>query len=212
MYSGALSATPPTVATWTFLFHWYLVFGATAAAVVIGALLYAVVRYRMRRGKAAPLDHKPTGWKVVLAIIVIMGVVLAGAGYQTFAAFSNINIPNGPGTVTIKVTGFQWGWNFTYPDGKYDVGILTVPVDKIVILNITSKDVYHAFGIAMLDVKEDAIPGKVNQLWFNMTETGTYVDAIRCYQLCGIGHAYMIGNLTVVSQAAWNATYGGTGG
>jgi len=205
MYSGVLSAVPPTAATWNFLFNWYLIFGVSAAVVVIGMLLYVVVRYRAKYGQGPPHDIKPTNWKVVLAIVLIMGVVLAGAGYQTFASFTNIDIPNSPGAVTIKVEGFQWAWNFTYPNGQYSIDNLTVPVNTIVILNLTSKDVYHTFGIAMLDVKEDVIPGKVNQLWFNMTETGVYPDAIRCYQLCGIGHAYMIANLTVVSQSAWNA-------
>jgi len=208
MHSGLLSAVPPTTATFDFLFHWYLFFGVSAAVIVISMLMYVVVRYRSKGGQAPDQKYKPTSWKVVLAIVVIMGVVLAGAGYQTFAAFRNIDIPNTPGDVTVKVTGFQWAWGFTYPDGKYVVDSLTVPVDTIVVLNITSSDVYHTFGIAMLDVKEDAIPGKVNQLWFNMTQMGTYADAIRCYQLCGIGHAYMIANLTVISQAAWNATYG----
>jgi len=208
MYSGVLSAVPPTTATWDFLFHWYLFFGVSAAVIVIGMLMYVVVRYRAKGRQSPDQKYKPTGWKVVLAIVVIMGVVLAGAGYQTFAAFTNIDIPNTPGAVTVKVTGFQWAWNFTYPNGQYAIDSLTVPVDTVVILNLTSKDVYHTFGIAMLDVKEDAIPGKINQLWFNMTQTGVYVDAIRCYQLCGIGHAYMVANLTVISQSAWNATFG----
>jgi len=205
MYWGVLSAVPPTTATWDFLFRWYVLFGVSAGAVVTGTLLYVAIHYRSRDGTSGPSGYKPTSWKVVLAVALIMGTILAGAGYQTFAAFTNIDIPHSPGAVTINVEGFQWGWNFTYPNGSYKIGNLTVPVDAVVILNITSKDVYHTFGIAMLDVKEDAIPGKVNQLWFNMTQTGVYVDAIRCYQLCGIGHAFMTANLTVVSQSLWRS-------
>ena len=182
--------------------------GAGTAIVVISTLLYLVVKYRARDDKVPDKNFKPITWKVVFAIVLIMGVILASAGYQTFAAFTNINIPDDPGAVTIRVTGFQWAWNFTYPDGQYAIDNLTVPVNTVVILNITSSDVYHTFGIALLDVKEDAIPGKINQLWFNMTQTGIYMDAIRCYQLCGIGHAFMMANLTVVSQTAWNDTFG----
>jgi cytochrome c oxidase subunit 2 len=79
----------------------------------------------------------------------------------------------------------------------------------------------------MLAVKEDSIPGKTNQLWFTFpvvsvtpppevkmicNSAGTtclYVNAIRCFELCGVGHAFMWGNLTVVSQATWNAWSGG---
>jgi len=181
------------------------VFGVSTAVVVLSMLFYVVIRYRSKPGQAQQREIKPTSWKVVVVIVIIMGIVLAGAGYQTFAAFTNIDIPNSPNAVTIKVTGFQWAWNFTYPDGQYIIDNLTVPVNTVVILNLTSSDVYHTFGIAMLDVKEDVIPGKVNQLWFNMTQTGVYTDAIRCYQLCGIGHAFMIANLTVISQSAWAA-------
>ena len=205
MYSGALSAVPPTAATFDFLFNWYLFFGVSAAAVVLSLLMYVIFRYRAKEGQGPPAAARPVGWKVILAIVVIMGVVLAGAGYQTFASFTNVNIPNAPGEVTIKTTGFQWAWNFTYPNGKSLIDNLTVPVDTVVVLNLTSSDVYHTFGIKLLDVKEDAIPNKVNQLWFNMTETGQYPDVIRCYNLCGIGHAYMVANLTVVSKAAWAA-------
>jgi len=57
----------------------------------------------------------------------------------------------------------------------------------------------------MLAVKEDVIPGEVNQLWFEVPDPGVYLDAIHCFQLCGVGHAFMIANLTVVSQASWDA-------
>jgi len=205
MYSGALSTVPPTTATWDFLFNWYIISGVPAAIVVLSLLVYVAYHYRAKEGKATVQQYKPTSWKVALAVALLMGVILAGAGYQTFSAATNIEIPKTANSVTVDVQGFQWGWNFTYPNGQFAVGNLTVPVDKVVILNITSKDVFHSFGITMLSVKEDAIPGKVNQLWFNMTQTGVYKDAIRCFELCGVGHAFMIANLTVVSQSAWNA-------
>ncbi len=208
MLTALLSALPPTTATYDSLFDWYLFFGMGAAIVVISMLAFFMIRYRYR-GEAGPAQHhKPEGWKVVLITVIISITILSAAEYQTFAAFSNIEIPSQCSQVpspciTIRVNGFQWGWNFTYPSGTYRTGELFVPVDRIVVLNITSKDVFHSFGLPMMAVKEDAIPGKTNFLWFNATQAGFYLDAVRCYELCGVGHAFMMANFTVVSQSAW---------
>jgi cytochrome c oxidase subunit 2 len=206
MFSGIL-AVPPTTATFNFLFNWYLTSGVIAGGFVIGLILFFSVRYRARPG-SPPASKGPESLWVVLAVVTIMALVLVAAGYQTFASSSNIEVPTTPNSVTIHVTGFQWGWNFTYPNGRYDVGNLIVPADRVVILNITSKDVYHTFGISMLAVKEDAIPGKVNQLWFEVPSPAVYLDAIHCFQLCGVGHTYMMANLTVVNVSAWNSFMG----
>jgi cytochrome c oxidase subunit 2 len=206
MLSGLL-VVPPTTATFDFLFNWYLVSGIIAGGFVVGLLLFFAVKYRAREG-GPPASKGPESLWVVLAVVLIMAGALAAAGYQSFASATNIEIPNSPNSVTIRVTGFQWGWNFTYPDGHFAIDNLTVPVGRVVILNITSRDVYHEFGIPMLAVKEDAIPGKVNQLWFEVPQAGVYKDAIHCFQLCGIGHAFMIANLTAVSQASWESWMG----
>ncbi|HYB08006.1 MAG TPA: cytochrome c oxidase subunit II [Nitrososphaerales archaeon] len=201
---SVILTVPPTTATFDFLFSWYLVSGIIAGGFVVGLLLFFAVKYRAREGAPAPSRGPESLW-VVLAVVVIMAVALGAAGYQTFASATNIEIPTTPNSVTIKVTAFQWGWNFTYPNGHFAIDNLTVPAGRVVILNITSRDVYHTLGIPMLAVKEDAIPGKVNQLWFEVPDAGVYKDAIHCFELCGVGHAFMIANLTVVSQPAWNA-------
>jgi len=218
MYAGLLASVPPTTATWNSLYNWYLFFGMGAAIIVISLLGFFMVRYRSRGALSQPLVHKTEGWKIVLVTVLISITVLSAAEYQTFASFSNISIPNdstcvndtGSPCVHIRVLAFQWGWNFTYPNGKYALNNLTVPAGRDVILNISSRDVFHSFGIPLLAVKEDAIPGKVNQLWFMIPE-GTQIpaDAIRCYELCGVGHALMLGNVTLVSQSAWERWVGG---
>jgi cytochrome c oxidase subunit 2 len=203
MLSAVVSTVPPTSATWTALFNWYLTSGVIAASFVIGLLLFFAFRYRARENAPASFKRGPESPWIVLAVVVIMASVLVAAGYQTFASASNIEIPKTSNSVTIHVLAYQWGWNFTYPNGSYSLNNLTVPANQVVILNITSRDVFHSFGISFLDVKEDAIPGKVNQLWFEVPRPGVYENAIRCFELCGVGHAFMIANLTVVDQAAW---------
>ncbi len=234
MYSGMLTVAP-TTATYDSLLNWYLTFGLGAAIIVITLLVVFMVRYRYRGEKGPMPAHKVEGWKIVLITALISLTVLTTAEYQTFASFNNIDVPSnatcmantGAPCLTIHLLAFQWGWNFTYPNGKYALNNLTVPAGRDIIVNITSKDVFHTFGIDMLAVKEDAIPGKTNQLWFTFpsvsvsapsevsvvcNSAGTsclYVNAIRCFELCGVGHAKMWANLTVVSQATWNAWTGG---
>lgn len=210
MFPSAMVAQPQTVATFDSVLNWYLFFGVGAAIVVIGLLVFFSVRYRSR-GTSGPVKHKAESWKIALVTVVISLSILTAAEYQTFNGFSNIEIPDPPNAVTIHVLAFQWGWNFTYPNGKFDLTNLTVPAGGTVILNITSRDVFHSFGIPSLAVKEDAIPGRVNQLWFQAPQVGFYEDAIRCYELCGLGHATMIGNLVVVNQTTWDSLYNSTG-
>ena len=168
-----LLSIPPTTATFNFLLDWYLVSAIIAGGFVIGLLVFFAVRYRAKRGAPPPSKGPESLW-IPIAVVVIMALALGAAGYQTFASASNIEVPKTPNSVTIIATGFQWGWNFTYPNGKFAVDNLTVPQGRVVILNITSRDVFHSLGIAMLAVKEDAIPGKFNQLWFQVNQPGVY--------------------------------------
>jgi len=133
--------------------------------------------------------------------------------YQTFASTNLINPPaNADPPLYINVTGQQFVWIFTYPNGHVTFDNLTVPVDQIIVLNITSVDVDHSFTIPSLSVAKDAIPGQHNFLWFNATTLGTVTAGIRCKELCGVGHATMVGNLNVLTQSAYAKWYAGTGG
>ncbi len=208
LYSLPLDATPPTVAIWTTLSNYYVILG-TAAGVVVGAfMIYNIIKNRERPGRAVPAFHHEEGdwgnWKGVVLTLCITGSVLAFVEYETFASANLIAMPGDP-NVNIGVTGRQFVWSFTYADGYTSFSNLTVPLDQVVILNITSADVTHGFYIPALDVAKDAQPGFYNQLWFNATQPGTFT--ISCRQLCGAGHATMLAKLNVVSQTKYYDWY-----
>ena len=105
------------------------------------------------------------------------------------------------------MTAKQFNWEITYPgpDGKLgtkdDVTIeneFHVPLNKVVRLGLESKDVIHSFFVPNMRLKQDAVPGRTIEVWFQATEPGQY--EIPCAELCGFGHSGMKGNLTVQSQ------------
>jgi cytochrome c oxidase subunit 2 len=146
---------------------------------------------------------------------------------KTVASF-----PKGPEVTRIKVIAQQFQWNGWYPgtngvfvtqDKKYVTtanpfgfntndpnykanfvvqGDFYVPVNKPVVVDITSLDVIHCFSIKPMRVTQDAIPGMSIPAWFNPVKEGTY--QINCAQLCGSGHYAMRGLLHVVSQDEYN--------
>lgn len=141
--------------------------------------------------------------------------------------------PAGVTPVEVRVTGEQFAWNIHYPgpDGVFgrtdntlisasnpvgidredaaardDIGllnILTLPVDRTVVIQLTSRDVVHGFTLNEMRVKQDAVPGMTARTWFTPTQTGDW--EIACSQLCGLGHYRMRGELHVVSAEGWEA-------
>ena len=208
MVLPVLDTMPPTVATWTTLSDWYLILGTVAGVIVGGYMVYMIAKNRERPGRVAPKYHAEGDWghwKTVVLTLCVTGSVLALVEYESFAAVSMVTIPNDPNALQIGVTGRQFSWSFTYPNGHQTFGNLIVPAGQTVILNLTSADVTHSFYIPALEVAKDVQPGIYNQLWFNQPNVGVYT--IQCRQLCGVGHAFMKGNLTVLSPSDYAKWY-----
>jgi len=204
-----LDAIPPTVKIFTTLQNYYLFLG-TAAGVIVGVyMVYQIAKNRERSGRPVPAYHHEEGdwgnWKNVVLLLCVTGSVLAFVEYQTFASANLVAIPDPPNSLQVGVVGRQFSWSFTYANGYTNFQNLTVPLNTIVVLNITSADVTHGFYIPALDVAKDAQPGIYSQLWFNATQPGTFT--IECRQLCGVGHALMISKLVVETSSAYNAWY-----
>ena len=210
VYSFPLDVTPPTVAIWTTLQNYYVILGTAAGVVVVAFMVYQIAKNRAKPGKPVPAFHEEEGdwgnWKGVVLTLCITGSVLAFVEYQTFASANLITIPDPPNQLNVGVSGQQFSWSFTYPNGYTDFNNLTVPADQVVVLNITSRDVTHGFYIPALEVAKDAQPGIYTQLWFNATQTGVYT--IECRQLCGVGHALMLSKLVVLSPSDYDKWYG----
>ena len=121
---------------------------------------------------------------------------------------------------TIKATGKQWYWTYSYPDnGKFEfdsllvadkpprlLGVdneMVVPVNKVVRIQTTGADVIHAFAVPSFGIKIDAVPGRLNETWFKATKEGMFHG--QCSELCGRDHAYLPIAVRVVSEQAFAA-------
>ena len=177
--------------------------------IVVGVLLYTVIRFRRRRGQEfiptqthgnTPLE---IGWTIAPAI------VLAVIAVPTIIYIFDISKTPGADALEVNVTGHQWWWEFEYPEENVvTANEMHIPVDRQVKLNLRSDDVIHSFWVPKLAGKRDVIPSNVNPLQFTARETGTFFG--QCAEFCGVAHAYMRLRVIVDTEEgfdAWVARY-----
>jgi len=194
------------------LFWLIFVFSAIAFVISLFALLYPLYKYHHKRAPKAQYitGEKKTHFKWVTIAVIALALsdfVIMFAEHGTWA-----KIEQEPVTADLKilVTGRQWNWIFTYPgkDGKLytadDIMIddqnseLHVPVNKNIVFDLKSRDVVHSFFLKNIRLKQDAIPGRTLNRWFNCTKEGKY--EIACSEICGMMHSGMRNWLVVESQ------------
>jgi cytochrome c oxidase subunit 2 len=109
------------------------------------------------------------------------------------------------GELEIRVTGRQFSWQYEYPNGVITVDRMRAPARVPVRLEVTApeEDVIHSWWIPALGGKIDAIPGVVNETWFEASETGVYTG--QCAELCGVEHASMLAEVEVMTESEFDA-------
>ena len=190
------------------------------AVVVFGVMAYSIFAFRKSRG-AVPdttLVHSTTVeiiWTIVPIIILVATAVPAATTLIKTEDLRNSQL-------TIRATGFQWGWNYEYlndgvsyfsrldraSDAARQLGSgmdvttmphyllnvdhpLVVPVGTKVRMLVTANDVIHSWWVPAFGVKKDAIPGFINEAWFNIDADKPGVYRGNCAELCGRDHGFM---------------------
>jgi cytochrome c oxidase subunit 2 len=204
-------------------FHTMLVIIITVITLfVLGLLLYVIVRFN---AKSNPTPSRTTHNTLLeVAWTVLPVVILTAIAIPSFRLlFTQLDVP--PADVTVKATGKQWFWSYSYPDAggfEFDSLVLSdkerkpdqprllavdnemvVPVNKNVRVITTGADVIHAFAVPAFGVKIDSVPGRVNETWFKAEREGVYYG--QCSELCGKDHAFMPIAVRVVSDADYAA-------
>ena len=196
--------------TW---FHNFLLWVITAITVFV-AILLAIVATKFN-AKSNPVPSKTTHNTLIeVAWTIIPVLILVGIAVPSFRLlFLQLDIPKAD--LTIKATGKQWYWSYSYPDnGKFEFDSLmvadkqprllavdnevVVPVNKIIRVQVTGADVIHSFAVPAFGIKIDAVPGRLNETWFKATKEGMFYG--QCSELCGKDHAFMPIAIRVVSD------------
>jgi len=190
---------------------------AVIAVLVYGLLLYAIWRFRRSKNPvSAKFSH---GTVIEIVWTVIPALICLYIGWESYRILHLMHNTPKDG-ITVEVVGYQFGWDFYYPElgiavpeatapnkelsipGKERlVKELLVPIDTNVRLQVTAMDVIHSFFAPAMGVKMDAIPGRVNYKWFRPNQEGAFIG--QCAELCGTAHGEMFFVIKVVSKEVW---------
>ncbi len=220
-----VSAKDMPAALWDTLNEIWLALSVVIYLIVAVPSLIFMIKYRYKRGEREMGDQEHEGhwglealWTIVPLIVVIY---LATHG---FAIFKEMRTPP-KDALEIKVTAFMWGWEFEYPNGKKVYAFFKqdkdavkgyraqefekplLPVGRPIKVNLTSKDVIHAFYLRPAKVVQDAVPGRNTYLWFQVNEAGEYW--VFCREYCGTWHSRMFAKIKFVPETEFNNWLGG---
>jgi cytochrome c oxidase subunit II len=185
--------------------------GMCVGFVVWGMILWAVIFHRKRGDKLPPQVRYNMPIEILYTIVPF--VLIAVLFYYTAKDENTIdNLSSNP-AVTVDVTGFQWSWEFTYPQynnvtsdgymwGYGPLPVLEIPVGETVRFNLASTDVVHSFWVPEFLFKRDVIPGHPNHFQITATQTGTFTG--HCSELCGLYHSRMLFTLKIVTPAQFH--------
>jgi cytochrome c oxidase subunit 2 len=208
----------------------FLLIITTAISVFVTILLaYAAYKFHASRNKTPGTFTHNSVVEVLWTIVPVLILVIIGV-FSLPILFKQQEIPDAD--ITIKVTGYQWYWGYEYVDHGFgfesvllqkdelaDFGYapdeyllatdnaVVVPVGATIVMQLTGADVIHAWTIPAFGVKQDAVPGRLAELWFAAEKEGIYFG--QCSELCGNSHAYMPITVKVVSQAQYDAWLNG---
>lgn len=201
---------------------------------VLALLVWVILRYNARSNPTPATFSHNTPIEVTWTLVPLGILVFIGA-FSLPVLFNQQEIPEGD--VVIKATGHQWYWSYEYPgtdidfasymltrDELEDYGYsqdeyllatdtaVVVPTGQTVVMQVTASDVIHSWTIPSFGVKQDGVPGRLAELWFEVDEGNEGIYFGQCSELCGLNHAFMpitVMAVTTEEYEAWLAT-GGT--
>lgn len=173
-------------------------------SMITGFMVYSFVAFRQKPGETKSGDHFEGNTPLEIAWTVIPLIVVLYFAYLGAGALAETRRAD-PNAYNITAVGSQWSWRFDYEDYGFSSAELRLPVDRQTLLMLTSTDVIHSFWVPEFRVKQDALPGEnmERELRVTPTELGSYV--VRCAELCGLEHAYMLADVIVMEVSDFEA-------
>lgn len=187
----AASTVAGKVDTLIYFIHYVSVF---FFILVIGLVVLFVIKYHRRSEQETTpnLSHNTlleVTWILVPFVIMLIIFVWGVGTYMDMAV--------APGnSINVYVTAQRWSWTFEYPGGATSTNELVVPVGQPVRLTMSSRDLVHGFFVPKFRIKQDVMPNRYTNTWFQATEAGTF--DLFCTEYCGTGHSDMTGKVRAV--------------
>lgn len=208
-----------------FTFHHYMLILITVVSIfVLALMIYVCIRFSEKNNPTPSKTSHNTMIEVIwtlVPVLILLAVVVPSFRLLYFMDKSEIE---GQADMTLKIVGYQWYWNYEYPDAGFsfdsylvrepdlkegELRLLTVdnpvvvPVGKKIRVQMTGGDVIHSWAMPNFGVKMDAVPGHLNETWFQADKIGTYYG--QCSELCGRDHGFMPIVVHVVSEEDYEA-------
>jgi cytochrome c oxidase subunit 2 len=191
-------------------FWWVAIFTGAIFLLVQGSLVWFIVRYRRgRRPREEDGAQVHGNTNLELAWTFAPVLILVAIGSFVFYKLPEIrDVPSASAArgepIDVTVKGYQFYWQFTYPNGVIAMDRMRAPVDRNVRLDITAPDfeVIHSWWIPALGGKFDAIPGETIESWFRAESEGVYRG--QCAEFCGIQHAAMTAEVEALPAAEFD--------
>lgn len=222
---GLQQSASPVMDSLVSFHNFLLVIITLITAFVLALLVIVTIKFNARANPTPARTTHNTLLEVLWTVVpVVILVVIAIPSFRLL--FYQLDTP--AADLTVKATGKQWYWTYSYPDhGPFEFDSLmlqdadrkklqpepprllavdnamVVPVNKVVRVQTIGSDVIHAFAVPSFGIKIDAIPGRLNETWFRATREGVYYG--QCSELCGKDHAFMPIEVRVVSEPAFAA-------
>jgi len=181
-----------------------LIAAVVIGVLVIGAIIYVVIRFR-RRDDRLPFQRREN-IPIEVTYMVIPLVIVGALFGITLVSVRSIDAKEPDPDLTVAVTGFQWQWQFDYPDGPRIIGTdilepeLVLPAGAKVQFDLTSIDVIHSFWIPGFRFKRDMFPGQVQTFQVDVGDrTGSWPDSGVCAEFCGLDHYTMRFSVRIVT-------------
>ncbi len=197
---------------------------------VFGAMAWSIIYHRKSKGAVAANFHESTTVEIVWTVVPLL--ILIGIAIPATGTLLDLEDAKTDADITVQVTGIQWKWKYTFVDddvsfisslaqSSRDVvkdptgnenyllevdNPLVLPVNKKIRFLFHSNDVIHAWWVPDLAVKQDSIPGFINDSWALIEEPGTYRG--QCAELCGKDHGFMPIVVEAVSESEYLAWLG----
>jgi len=169
---------------------WIIFWMALAVfVIVIGALLYLVIRFREKKEWKMPVQVHGNR-KLEIAWTVVPALLLIALAVMTVQTLFELRNPESNNPLRIEIIAHQWWFEVVYPEFNItSANEINVPVGRDVSVKLDSSDVIHSFAVPKLMGKMDIIPNHTNTTWFRADEPGVFFG--QCAEFCGIAHALM---------------------